>query len=177
MKKLLIWLLAAALLASVALAAEVAPVEAPTEEPEETLEPVFDDSFDGEGFDGAWVTIDDLGVEFCLPEGWTEAEPAEGAAYRAVSPDGAATLDVSLFGVECGAEGMTQWAEEHLDLPFEVVMANGQEVAVVRDGTGLTVLVPVAGDVARVDFTRTDEEALTDAFALAIAGTCSDAWY
>ena len=175
MKKLMIWLLAAALLASAALAAEVAPET--VEETGEALEPVFDDSFDGEGYDGAWVTIDDLGVEFCLPEGWTEAEPAEGAAYRAVSPDGEATLDVSLFGAECGAEGMTQWAEAHLDQPFEVVMANGQEVAVVREDTALTVLVPLAGDVARVDFTRSDEAALSDALALSIAGSCSDAWY
>ena len=70
MKRLLVAVMAVLMLAMPGASGE-------TDIPEDGM---FDFSFDDGGYTGSWLRVDDLGLEFCLPDGWQPAEPQAGAA-------------------------------------------------------------------------------------------------
>lgn len=123
------------------------------------------DDFDDGGFDGEWHTVEALDVEIFLPDGWTgEDATADGVCYRAASADGAATLDI-LYPVEAAAGG-------------EVVSAGGRDARLTRGDDGsLTLMMALSDDrLVGFRFERTSEDALSEALALQIAGSCTDVW-
>ena len=62
---------------------------------EEDWEDYAFEAFD-DGYDGAWVQVSALDIEFCLPEGWQEMAAPDGAAYAAANDRGSATLAIRL---------------------------------------------------------------------------------
>ena len=72
------------------------PFDGVDEIPAEDAELKFD--FEDDGYDGEWVQIDALNIEFCLPQGWSEAQPSAGDVYAAASPDGRAALAIRMEG-------------------------------------------------------------------------------
>ncbi len=161
MKKLAIWAILAMLLFSACA---------------ETAANHFDFSFDfdDEGYDGAWVTIEPLGLEFCLPDGWAQTEAGEGAAYAAAKADGAARLEIS---PEAGnVESLTGWAEANLDA-WELVGGDFFDVLLTADDATLTArLLLSGGDLVAFAFTRESEEALPWQMALQIVDTAYAEW-
>lgn len=136
-----------------------------TPAPVQPVAEIVADDFDDDGYDGAWNTVAALDVEIFLPEGWTgEDIQAEDACYRARSVDGEASLTI-LYPVEGGAAG-------------EVVSAAGKEARLIRGDDGsLTVTLALSEDrLAGFRFERSSEDALSEALALKIAGSCIDVW-
>ena len=141
-------------------------------------EEAFSYSFEEGGYAGAWVSVDELGIEFYLPEGWVEGEHLEDESFYAESPDGTARL--AIIGYDEDFEGATliDWAEENVMDDYTIMLVNDQEVVVVRDDDFGTyeVLVPDVNGLISFSFVRESEGALSDMQALQIAGTCSDTW-
>ena len=141
----------------------------------------FDVTFDDGGYNGEWVSVDDLEIEFFLPEGWQQGTPAEDEYFFAENEDGTAELGISLFDDSFDGEELSDWAAEALDGEDYVVgMANALEVAIVTDEEmgRIVVLVPSAeSNIVAFDFYRESENVLSSEFALEIAGTCTDLWF
>ena len=131
-------------------------------------------SFDDDGYDGEWVEIPTLNMQFCLPEGWTEQPVAEDVVYAADRDDGSAHLLVYLEAED--VQDIEAWAMERFGEGADyAVEPAGQYTAVVREEpqTGsLFIDIRTDGDkVVLFSFSRTGEDALTREFALNIAGT------
>ena len=126
---------------------------------------IADDTFEDDGYDGQWATVEALDVEIFLPEGWTGEDVAEGdVCYRAASADGAASLSIA-YPVEGGAAG-------------EVVSANGKSARLARgEDLSLSLTMELSEDrLALFRFERASEDALSEDLALQIAGSCTDVW-
>lgn len=134
----------------------------------------FGFDFSDEGYTGEWMPIEALGLEFCLPDGWTPVTPGEGAAFAAASDDGAAALTVRLE-----AEDVTDvlaWAESRLD-GYRVDDSGFNPVLVSENADGVTLRFVCDDDrLIAFDFTRRGEAALTTEFALEIAGSTYESW-
>lgn len=131
-----------------------------------------------DSYDGAWASADELKIEFFLPEGWTGASYEENGAagYRAQSADGAVTLDVTSMGELPGGRSVAEWAAGRVPgAAFESAKVGGQSGAVARTAEGLWVVAPCGGSAYGFEF-RFEGDALTEAMAVNIAGSCTDAW-
>ena len=134
----------------------------------------FGFDFADEGYTGEWTPIEALGMEFCLPDGWTPVTPGEGAAFAAAKDDGTAGLSVRLE--EEGVEDVLAWAERRLD-SYRVDESSFYEVLVVEDAGAVTLrFICNEGQLVAFDFTRESEAALTTDFALEIAGSTYESW-
>lgn len=134
----------------------------------------FGFDFSDEGYMGEWTPIEELGMEFCLPDGWTPLMPAEGVAFAASSENGDATLSVRLEAE--AVEDVIAWAEQHLD-NYRVDDAGFYEILVAEDPQALTLRFICDGDrLVAFDFTRTSADALSTDFALEIAGSTYESW-
>lgn len=135
--------------------------------------------FDDDGYDGAWVSADDLSIEFFLPDGWTGAAFDEDgvSGYRARSADGAVTLSVTAMGELPRGQSVAQWAAERVPgAAFEAAQVGGQAGAVAALADGLFVVAPCSGKAYGFDFRFAPPDAITEEMALAIAGSCTDLW-
>ena len=159
MKRFLITLLIALLALGVAATAE---------------EEGFGFDFAEEGYEGEWILIDDLDIEFCLPEGWTPLEVDEDEAFTAMSEDGRASLRVRLE--QEGVEDLTIWGESRLD-SYRTGEANLHDVLIVE--TEESLIVRFIADEDRLiafEFAREAPEALELDFALQIVGSAYEGW-
>ena len=129
-------------------------------------------------YTGKWVTADSLGMEFFLPDGWTGQDGGAAApGYLAGSADGAVRLSIADAGAYSEDQPLDQWAEGFFEgRPFEMAMANGQEAALLRQEDGWLIAVPCGGSIYSFQFTTASPDALSEAMALRIAGTCADSW-
>ena len=165
LKRLLAALLAAMLLCC---AAAFAESEDPFEDDDD-----FDFEFADDGYDGEWIEVKDLSIEFCLPDGWTPSEAGEGAAYAAVSGNGAS---LSIRVAASDVDDVAAWGAANLE-SFEMDEANFYDVLVVEGETSVTIFADVSEDgLLAFEFGRTDEESLSRAFALQIVGSACAIW-
>ena len=165
LKRLLAALLAAMLLCC---AAAFAESEDPFEDDDD-----FDFEFADDGYDGEWIEVKDLSIEFCLPDGWTPSEAGEGAAYAAVSGNGAS---LSIRVAARDVDDVAAWGAANLE-SFEMDEANFYDVLVVEGETSVTIFADVSEDgLLAFEFGRTDEESLSRAFALQIVGSACAIW-
>ena len=167
MRKLLCCLLALALLTGAALA------EFDFSEFEDAFGDGYEDfSFDDEGYDGAWVTIDALAMELCLPEDWTEQTASDGAVFAASKDDGTARLTLRLEAEN--VESILDWVQKNMTDADDYALEDaGLYASVVRESDG-EVLVDVltdGGSVVLFSFERASREALSRELALEIAGS------
>ena len=131
--------------------------------------------FDDGGYEGEWIQIIPLGIEFCLPEGWaTSSEDSEDSVYVAASRDGTATLCVYLE-----AENVTDlaaWGERNLDT-YELDEANFYD-ALVSESDGAIQIRFIAGEDNLIcfSFDRTGADALSREAALQIVGSVCELW-
>ena len=129
----------------------------------------FDD-----GYDGSWVQVDALGIEFCLPDGWSEASTPDGAAFAAAKSTGDATLTLRLAAQS--VDDLNAWGAENLG-KTQPDTANFYSVLLTGDKSTLNVyLIISGGNVLAFDFTRGSEEALSRQFALQIVGSACELW-
>ena len=171
MKRWIAILLAALLLFCAGAVAEeaVETVEAVEEDGED-----LDFEFEDDGYDGEWITLQEQGFEFCLPEGWKEAEHGEGALYAAAAGDGTATL--SIRDVAGDVEDLVAWGEMNLDR-YDLEEANFYYALVVEGDQDVAVYFLLDEErLMAFDFTRADAEALPRAFALQIVGSTCLTW-
>jgi hypothetical protein len=140
---------------------------------EEDWEDYAFEAFD-DGYDGSWVQVDALGIEFCLPDGWHETASPEGAAYAAASDRGDATLAIRLIAES--VDDLAAWGAANLKnsqpgtAGFYDVLLNG-------DGNAMSAYLIITEDnVLAFDFTRTSEDAFSAEFALQIVGSACALW-
>lgn len=139
----------------------------------------FSINFDDGGYVGAWTSVDALNIEFFLPEGWTVGEAAEDEYFFAENADESVQLGIELYGASYDGEDLAGWAQENVFSDYSIGLANHQEVVLVIDNEIGQVLVLVPASEERViafSFFRTSVDAISDAMALEIAGTCTDLW-
>ena len=141
---------------------------------DESYEVTFDDG----GYNGEWVSVDDLQIEFFLPEGWRAGEAAEDEYYFAEIPDGAAELGIVVYDDTFDGGELSDWAEANVDDAYTLGTANGLDVAVINDTDvgRLLILIPASDCVIGFNFHRDSEAALSNSMALKIAGTCTELW-
>ena len=169
MKRWIAILLAVLLLFSAGTLAEEPVVDAVEEDDED-----FGFEFVDDGYDGEWITLQEQGFEFCLPDGWKEAEAGEGALYAAAAGDGSATL--SIRDVAGDVEDLVSWGEMNLER-YELEEANFYYALVVEGDQDMAVYFIVDEErLMAFDFTRADAEALPRAFALQIVGSTCLTW-
>lgn len=131
------------------------------------------EAFD-DGYDGNWVQVSALDIEFCLPMSWHETAAQDGVAYAAASEQGDATLAIRLAAEN--VDDLTAWGAANLKniqsgtAGFYDVLLSGSENA-------MSAWLIVTGDsVIAFDFTRTGEAALSPEFALQIVGSACALW-
>ena len=134
----------------------------------------FGFEFVDDGYEGEWVEVEALSIEFCLPAGWKQTEAADGVAYAAENTDQTASLGIQL--VAEGVEDLTAWGEENLKT-YEKDEANFYDVLVVEGEEALGIGVIISGGRLIVfDFHRTSPDAITRSLALKIVGSACDIW-
>ncbi len=140
----------------------------------ETTDEEFGYAFDDEGYTGEWTSLEGLGLQFCLPDGWAQLENELGAACSAVSSDGTVNLDVRLEAEN--VDQLDAWADANLP-GWERADAGLYDAAVLETGEQLSVYFTDGSmRVICFCFNRVDPSALSRAFALQIAGSTSEDW-
>ncbi len=133
----------------------------------------FDYDFSAEGgYTGEWLEIEALGVELCLPDGWTVAEPGEGEAFAAASEDGSAAMAIRVVAED--VEDFADWAGENLTDVQAV--SEDESVLYAQAGDDIAVYRFYDGLVAAFEFHRAGEDSLPMAFALEIAQSANAVW-
>ena len=137
-------------------------------------EDAFGFEFDDEGYTGEWLTIDALSLELCLPDGWTQVEAGEEAAFAAKKDDGTAALAIR---VEAEAvEDMVAWGDENL-AGYEIDDTGFFDTLIVQTQDAVSVYrLEEDGKVLSFLFTRQDEASLQLSFALEIVDSAEEAW-
>jgi len=131
------------------------------------------EAFD-DGYDGAWVQVSALDIEFCLPEGWQETAATDGVAYAAANGQGSATLAIRLAAQN--VDDLAAWGAANLK-DFQLGNAGFYDVLLCGGGNEMSAYLIVAeDDVLAFDFTRTGEAALSPDFALQIVGSACALW-
>ncbi|MBQ6347185.1 MAG: hypothetical protein IJI71_06445 [Clostridia bacterium] len=131
------------------------------------------EAFD-DGYDGTWVQVSALDIEFCLPEGWQETAAPEGAAYAAANAQGSATLAIRLAAQS--VDDLAAWGAANLK-NSQPTTAGFYDVLLSGGGNAMSAyLIVTVDDVLAFDFTRSIEEALSPDFALQIVGSACALW-
>ena len=129
----------------------------------------FDD-----GYDGSWIQVDALGIEFCLPEGWSETGAPSDAAFAAKRDAGGAS--VCIRPVAQNVDSLSTWGKDNLKdaQPDE---ANFYDVLVSERETAVSVYLNLSnGGVLSFDFSRDGHSDLPRSFALQIVGSVCELW-
>ena len=136
------------------------------------------EAIDPEAYRGQWVSSEALEIELFLPEGWSGEDQTAGdsAAYVAESDDGAVRLSVQNVGALDEDQTFEAWAEASMDgQPYSLTNANGEEAMLSREA-GLMVATPCGADIFTFRFSFDDPDAISEARALRIAGSCTSDW-
>jgi len=141
---------------------------------EEGLDGEFDFGFTDDGYEGDWVEIEDLDIEFCMPMGWSQAEALDGISFAAAAEDGSVRLSVSKAAED--VEDIVAWGEANLD-SYELDEANFYDALVTEEENSIVVHFVVSdGMMVSFAFDRAGREALTREFALNIVGSVCVIW-
>ncbi len=134
----------------------------------------FSFDFGDEGYTGQWLDIPALGVELCLPDGWSPIESEEDSAFEAVTNDGSATLLV--YAVADEVQDIVAWADANLD-GYQLDNAGFFDTLLQEEEDAVTVYrLNGEGEVLAFAFTRASAEALSTAFALEIVDSVNESW-
>ena len=128
---------------------------------------------DDEGYTGDWLELDALGIELCLPDGWTIAEPGEGEAFAAAREDGAAAMAIRVEAE--GVADIGDWAEANL-AGYEVDDEDIFDTIYAEQGDGVTAYRLYGDQLLAFDFIRDGEDSLPVDFALQIVGSANELW-
>ena len=140
----------------------------------ETTDEEFDFAFDDDGYTGVWTPVDELGLVFCLPDGWVEQVPELGAAFSAVSADGTVRMDI---GLEADSvDSLWYWADNNLS-EYDRETAGLYQAVVVETEDQMQIRL-LDDDRRMIVFRieRDSQDALPRYAALQIAGTLSGGW-
>ncbi|MBR1822133.1 MAG: hypothetical protein IJ769_11015 [Clostridia bacterium] len=135
----------------------------------------FGFDFDDEGYTGTWVDIPALGVEFCLPDGWTQTEAGEDAAFAAAKDDGGAALAVRVEAEN--VEDVLDWAEANLS-NYGIDTAGFFDTLYVESDDAISIYrLNYEDQLMAFGFARESAAALSLEFALEIVESVSEGWY
>ena len=152
------------------------PDNAAAAQPVEPADAPSVEAVDPDAYRGQWVSSEALEIELFLPEGWTGEDQTAGedAAYVARSADGEVRMFVQNVGALEADQDFEDWAEWYMDgHPYEITSANG-EVALLSREAGLLIATPCGADIYA--FTFEPQDAIPEALALRIAGSCTSDW-
>ena len=139
-----------------------------------TAEEDFDFDFDDEGYTGEWMEIAGLGIELCLPDGWTPVDADEGAAFAAATEDGAAHFAIRV--TDDSVQDIVTWGDEHLD-GYDIDDSGFFDTLVVEEAQLVSIYrLDDNGNVLAYEFSRRDADSISRAFALEIVDSVSEAW-
>ncbi len=134
----------------------------------------FGFDFDDEGYTGEWMLIDALGLELCLPDGWSRTDPEAGADFAAAKDDGAARLEIRV--ADQSVEDMVAWGDAHLE-SYEIDDSGFFDTLVVEEAQAVQIYrLDGDGQVLAYAFTRDSADALSADFALEIVDSVNEAW-
>lgn len=134
----------------------------------------FGFDFDDEGYTGEWLEVPELGIEFCLPDGWTPLEAGEDVLFAAAKDDGAATLMIGV--VEEDVSDLIQWADANL-AGYRVDTAGFYDTLLTEADNEVAVYRLDDDDrVVAFLFTRDSADALSADFALEIVDSVNESW-
>lgn len=132
-------------------------------------EDVYSYDFDDEGYTGTWTTVEELGIEFCLPDGWLEIEAGEEGVYAAEREDGSASVTIRLEATK--VDDLEAWAESNLEA-WELDEADFNKAVVTEQNVILTARMLLSGGrVLCFVFERTSREAMPRQHAMQIVGS------
>ena len=131
-------------------------------------------AFDEDGYSGEWVSVEALGIEFCLPEELSEKEPPEGCAFAAEDESGTICLRIRL---EAGdVADIDAWAERNLSV-YGWEDANFYRALVTTGDQEVTVRILLGGGrLAAFEFIASDPDDPFVNSALQIVGSVSEDW-
>ena len=131
------------------------------------------DQFD-DGYEGSWIQVDGLSMEFCLPDGWSEVSAPSDAAFAAANTAGDAALRIR--SVAENVSDLAAWSAANLK-NSQKDEANFYDVLVTEGEDAMSVyLIIQDGEVLAFDFTRKSQSALPRQFALQIVGSACALW-
>lgn len=179
MKRFLAILLMAALMTSFAFASENEEEwffdgeELAVEGEWEDLE-AFGFEPESEGYSGEWIHLEDLNMEFCLPDGWAIALTEEDVNFYAETSDGKGSIAVY---VESDMElDLFAWADNNLE-QYETDIASFYDVVLQSDNTRLYIyLINAEGKLIAFRFIFDAASPISREFALEVVGSAYEVW-
>ena len=136
----------------------------------------FGFDFDEGGYTGEWLEIPALGLELCLPDGWSETEAAEGDAFAAVKDDGTASLAIRALADQ--VEDIVDWGDANLPKGGYAIDTTGFYDTLVAEADDRVTIYRLndSNQLLAYDFSRSGVDALSRDFALEIVDSVSEAW-
>ena len=134
----------------------------------------FGSEFLGDGYEGEWTSVEALGIEFCLPAGWSEVQAQGDAVFAAQDETGNAFLSLRSVAGEVG--DLAAWGSANLP-DAQPEEANFFKVLVDEaDGVLSIYLVVADEELIAFDFLRKSEADMPRQFAVQIVSTACALW-
>lgn len=179
MKKFLAVLLMAAMMTSFAFASETEE-EWLFEGEEFVVDGEWEDfeafgfEMESEGYSGEWIQLEDLNMEFCLPDGWTIALTEEDVSFYAETADGKGSI--SVYVESDMEEDILAWADKNLG-QYETDIANFYDVVLKRSEIQTHIyLINAQGKLIDFRFIYDAENPVSREFAIEVVGSACDVW-
>jgi len=131
------------------------------------------DFLEEEGYTGEWLELEALGIDFCLPEGWTQTEPQEGAAFAAAAGDGSASVSIRVAAEE--VDDIEEWADQNMD-SYEAVPGDYVDTIYVETDEVVTAWRIYGNKLLCFEFHRAGREALPLNFVLQVVSSANEIW-
>lgn len=129
---------------------------------------------DSDGYTGEWVSLENLNMQFCLPDGWEMALTEEEVAFYAETEDGKNSLSISV--ISDSEDDILVWSEQNL-VQYEVDTANFYDVVLQRTDMQMDIyLINAENKLLAFRFDYDAENPITRELALEIVGTACDVW-
>lgn len=138
-----------------------------------TAEEGLDFDFDEDGYTGTWVSVEALNLEFCLPDGWSQADAGEDT-FAAQKDDGTASLQIYVAAEE--VDDLVEWGDEVLE-DYQIDTSGFVDTLYIEvDETVAVYRLNDDGKLVAFVFDRQTVDDLPTAFALQIVTSASEAW-
>lgn len=126
--------------------------------------------FDAEGYDGTWIRMEGLNLEFCLPDDWQTAESP--LTYETLSADARMSVYIEAENVV----SLSDWGEANLDA-FDEEAVGFYDALITEQPDAVRVRILNKDDqVLCFEFVRASARALPLDRILEMVGSVDEAW-
>ena len=134
----------------------------------------FGFEMESEGYTGEWIQLVNLNMEFCLPDGWSEALTEEEMEFYAETEDRKGSISIYIESET--EEDLLAWADKNLG-QYETDIANFYDVAMQSEENRMTIyLINAENRLIAFRFIYDAENPVSREFALEIVGSACDVW-